>query len=321
MTGIKTVWECIRRAPETGAGGGGGAAGAGGAGAGGGAAGGAGGGSDAPGAGAAGGAGGSPDWTSTLDDGARQIVTIKGWKTPADAIRGYGELEKTVGADKIALPGKDAKPADWDNVWGRLGRPESADKYVLPKPATGDYSDGDKSFQAQILPALHKAGVTQRQLEAIAPAWNELMTQQGKTLDTFASTFRDKSTTDLTKEFGGEQGFKTNTDLANRAFTQVFGAEGVKALTQTRLMDGSYLADNPLLIRAFAKLGAGMQEDGGLVEGNVAAAGSAQTDLAKIYAAAGADPKHAYNDPKNPEHQAMQDKVFALTKRIAEGTT
>jgi hypothetical protein len=311
MTGIKTVWEAIRRAPDPG--GGGGAAPGGAAAPAGGAAppGGAGGGSDAPGAGT--------DWTTTLDDGGRQIVTIKGWKSPADAVKGYGELEKTVGLDKIALPGKDAKPGDWDNVWGRLGRPESADKYALPKPANGDYSDGDKAFQAQMLPLLHKAGVTQRQLDAIVPAWNDIAAAQKTALDGFATTFRDKSTTDLTKEFGGEQGFKTQTDLANRAFTQVFGKDGVKPLTEMRLMDGSYLADNPLLIRAFAKLGGQLQGDGGLVEGTTSATGTAQSELDKIYAAAASDPKHAYNDPKNPEHKAMQDRVFALTKQIAEG--
>ena len=43
------------------------------------------------------------DWTSTLDADHKALVGVKGWKTPADTIKGYSELEKEP-YQNIALP-------------------------------------------------------------------------------------------------------------------------------------------------------------------------------------------------------------------------
>jgi hypothetical protein len=59
--------------------------------------------------------------------------------------------------------------------WGKLGRPESADKYVIGKKADGsEYGETDKAFQAKIMPVLHKANLTQKQFDAIRPAIDEM---------------------------------------------------------------------------------------------------------------------------------------------------
>ena len=263
-------------------------------------------------------------WDGGLADHATLIET-KGWKgkplgeaLPA-MLKSYGELEKLVGADKVALPGKDAKPEDWDGVYARLGRPEKIDGYRLPARADGTpYSDADKAFQGQLLPVLHKAGLSQRQLDAIVPAWNDMQVAQTKAFDATADKVMAATKTALEAEWKGD--YDANMALANRAFKQTFGA-ALDDVIQLRLSDGSYLGSNPLFIKGFQALGKSMAEGGLLVTAdagaNSGAAADAKTQLAEIYAAAGRDPKHAYVDPTHPEHKAMQDKVMRLTQTIA----
>lgn len=262
--------------------------------------------------------GAAADWTAGLDDGAKALLQVKGWKSPAEALKGYSELETLVGVDKIAVPGKDAKPEDWTGVFRKLGMPESADKYQIPARQGGDYTEADKAFQGVLTPILHKAGITQRQLEAIVPAWNEMNAAREQGREKFAVDYAAKTVATLTQEFGGEEAYAKNFDLANRAFKHVFGDQALDAST-LRLEDGSYLSANPLWVKAFAKLGASIGGDGLPVDGktvnNDAAGGpsGALRDLAKIYADAKADPKHAYVDAKHPEHAAMLDRVMKLT--------
>lgn len=267
------------------------------------------------------GGGGAPDWTAGLDDAGKQLLQVKGWKSPAEALRGYSELERVVGSDKIVLPGKDAKPEDWGPVYDKLGRPAAADKYEVKAPEGRDWTPEDKAFQAQILPGLHAAGVTQRQLEAILPAWEKITGDQRQAFEGAPERVAAATTESLTKEWGGEAAYKTNVGLANGALRTVFGAEGVKAVTQLRLADGSFVLDQPLIVKAFAQLGKRMAEDGALeggAEGGTAfAGGDPKTELDKIYAEAKGNPKHPYVDPKHPEHKAMLDKVMRLTMATA----
>lgn len=279
-------------------------------------------GSDA-GAGASDAAAGAGDWASGLADYS-SVIEAKGWKGKPvgevlpDLFKSYTTLERAVG-NNVAIPGKDAKPEEWDAVYTKFGRPKDHTGYKLPD---AQYSDSDKAFQAAILPAIHKAGLNQRQLDAIAPVWNEALTNQAKALDASAAKFHETSTAALKDHFKGEEGYKTSLDLANRAFHSIFG-EAAGELLQARLADGRYLRHIPGLVIGMAKLGAQLQEHGGL-EGESArdfATGSdkagAQKELDEIYAAARQDPKHAYANPKHPEHPAMLDKVFRLTQQIA----
>jgi len=46
------------------------------------------------------------DWVTTLEPGHKDLVTTKGWKSPGDIVKGYTELEKLVGLEKIPMPAR-----------------------------------------------------------------------------------------------------------------------------------------------------------------------------------------------------------------------
>jgi len=130
-------------------------------------------------AGATGSAGGAGtpapfDWkTAGLAPGHLALVTERGWKSPDDLMTSFRHLEGATGVPPerlIKLPGaKDAAdPKVWNDIYTKLGRPETADQYNIPVP------QGEKGeFAAEIKPVLHKIGLTQSQATELGTWWNE----------------------------------------------------------------------------------------------------------------------------------------------------
>jgi hypothetical protein len=69
-----------------------------------------------------------------------------------------------VGADKVVIPGKFATDEDWSNVFNKLGRPESPDKYDLK--LKGDITLEDE-FIKGFKDTFHKAGILPKQAQQI----------------------------------------------------------------------------------------------------------------------------------------------------------
>jgi hypothetical protein len=169
--------------------------------------------SGAPGA-EGGAAGGAADWTSLFPDEIRGVIQTKGWKSPADAIVSYVNLEKLMGADKawrgVVMPKDDAPAEEWAAFYNRLGRPESVDGYKLPVP------DGDTGgFAKTAAQWFHEAGLTPKQAETLAAKWNEF---SGSTLQSQQAEFEQKAAVDLQdlKKAWGDK-FEAQAELARRA--------------------------------------------------------------------------------------------------------
>lgn len=106
------------------------------------------------------------EWVKDWPAADAGIVEKKGYRTPADLFKAYRELESKLGQDKIVLPKDGADSKEWDAVYGKLGRPDSADKYVMPQGS-------DEAMFKAIAPGLHGAGLTQKQLDAATSAYNQ----------------------------------------------------------------------------------------------------------------------------------------------------
>lgn len=170
-------------------------------------------GNPAPGAGDVG-TGGAADWMSGFPDEVRGVIQTKGWRSPADAIGSYMNLEKLMGADKagrgVVLPKDDAPAEEWASFYNRLGRPESADGYKLPVP------EGDAGgFATTASQWFHEAGLTPKQAETLAAKWNEF---SGSTMQAQQAQFEQKAAIDL-QELQASWGdkFEEQAELARRA--------------------------------------------------------------------------------------------------------
>lgn len=112
-------------------------------------------------------------WHGLTDPAEIQYVENKGWKAPADIIKGYRGVETFVGRDPstlIVAPRAD-DPAGLRAVLGKLGLPESAEKYEFAKPPEG--LKPDEGYQKFARDAFHKVGLLGPQVKELTALHNE----------------------------------------------------------------------------------------------------------------------------------------------------
>lgn len=174
------------------------------AGADGGAAGGAAGGEAGADGGAAGAAGGGEgtSWIDNLDEELRGVAANKGWKTEADAVRSYRDLERKFGANPdsvVKMPAMDADPKEWDEFYNKLGRPEDPKEYEIPLPEAGEPIKG---FEDWARNAFHKHGITPQQAKGILGEYNQMLQQQVEESHNDFNTRQQAEVDELAKEWG-----------------------------------------------------------------------------------------------------------------------
>jgi hypothetical protein len=161
-----------------------------------------------------------PAWAATYPDELKATIAGKGWKDPADAVKGYAELHKMFGADRhgrtVVLPTDENDKAGWDGVWNKLGRPEKPDGYGLDKVPGAD--PGMVKWAAS---TFHELGVPARLATGLAQKWGEYVggmagQQQAETAQKSAAEL------DELKNTWGPT-FPARVDLAQRYALQLVG--------------------------------------------------------------------------------------------------
>lgn len=154
---------------------------------------------------AAGGGGGAPpafDWgahgfaPNTPDLG---YIQNKQWAGPADVVKSYRELEGFYGVPAERLMKLPEADGDWNPIYDRLGRPKTAAEYKIPVP------QGDKGEFAKIAGEwFHGAGLSQKQVEAVAGKWNEFVGKQLGEQAKAAKTRTDNQVSALKEKWGAD---------------------------------------------------------------------------------------------------------------------
>lgn len=127
-------------------------------------------------AGNPGGNGAPPEWLGKLDEGARGVLTTKGWADPDPAVAlgkvlgGYSGLEKLLGHDRagrtVVLPGEKATPDEIRAFHSKIGVPETPDAYKF------EVGEGaDENLLAWARSAFHKAGVPASAAATVVREW------------------------------------------------------------------------------------------------------------------------------------------------------
>lgn len=158
----------------------------------------------------------------------KDYVGNKGWKSGADAIGAYQNLESLIGADRagrtIVMP-KDDKDVEGTKAFrAKLGVPDSADAYQLPVP-----QGSDGAFAKVAAGWMHELGVPLKQAQALTTKWNEYVE---KLVNDSIATDKAKSeeaVAGLKKEWGDK--FDGNSELGRR-FANTLGvtAEELNAI-------------------------------------------------------------------------------------------
>lgn len=168
-------------------------------------------------------------------------------ETPKSLLADAPAADAPKAEDKPADPPKDEKPPEED-LAAALKLPEGSKLEAATVKEVADFAKANKltkEVAQAVLDQRHALAVKQEaQLKA---AYNKLY-------DTFVADLK------ADKDFGGEK-FQANVDLAKRAVKQIFTVEERAAL------ESSPFGNHPILVKAMARLGARLAEDGNFTAG------------------------------------------------------
>lgn len=298
------------------AGAGAGAAGAGAAGAGAAGAGAAGAGAGAAGAGAGAGAGAAPVFADTLPEDIRTDAVFRDIKDLAGLAKSYHSAAKMVGLDKgklVTIPNADDAEG-WSKTYAALGRPEAADKYVLAPVQGTTFSDADKEFHAAILPGIHEAGLSQRQLDTVIKAWNGYAAKVATTQTEQTTAGLKAAETSLREKWG--TAFDERMSLVEQTLGHYAKELGLGDALHKEIM-ALGPAQRPALGQLLAHIGLGLKEDGVLGRAAGGSGPAAPTEATQQINARYADKGFMakYGDKKNPGHAdavAEMQRLFEM---------
>jgi len=182
----------------------------------------------------------------------KEDKSLSNFNNMEDLLKSYKHAQSLVGADKIPVPNKHATEEDWNEVFKKLGAPESPDDYKY------DIKDQelDSKQVSEFNKTAHQLGLLPKQAEGLIKFYNEMNGNMAATEEDAAAQAQMVTETELKKEFGPQ--FSKRLDQAKRLAVNSLGSE---FLENTFLKDGSRLGDNLNVIKAFSNLAEKLSED------------------------------------------------------------
>jgi len=109
------------------------------------------------------------NWTELAPEEFRGENSLKAIPDFPTMVKNYVNAQKFIGTDKIAIPGKNAKPEDWDAVYNKLGRPEKPEHYGELKPPDTMPKDFplDTEMVNEFRGVAHKIGLLPSQVKGL----------------------------------------------------------------------------------------------------------------------------------------------------------
>jgi len=278
---------------------------------------------------AAGGAEGGADWRATLPEDIRGEKSLADIKDVGSLAKTYVESQKLIGRS-IRIPGKDAGKADLDafhgklkevqgvvvipdsadeaamgDLYTKLGRPASADKYQIERPKQLPegmvYNEGREK---EIRDAAFKLGISQKQLAGLFQMYNAGEIQRGEARVVEVK----KGQTALRAEWGA--GFDQRMAAANAFLKQFADADTAAELTAS-------LITYPGLAKALSSAGMHFLEDG-VISGDKGSLVPSTTELREKIAEIKNNKDHPYHDKKKPGHTEAIERVNSYYEQIAQ---
>lgn len=191
-------------------------------------------------------------WYSGIqNEDLRGYAELRNWKSVDDAVESYRNLEKFLGADKagrgLVLPGEDATPDAWNEVFTKLGKPATPDDYKLevPEGQPAEFAKNASSW-------MHEANLTTQQAQALSAKWNEYITAQNLAQQEALTKAIEADQAELQREWGKD--YHRRVDLAQRAkrgagvsddeVVKILSAIGEKRMTEIFYNFGQGLSED-----------------------------------------------------------------------------
>ena len=248
-------------------------------------------------------------WKEAIPEDLRNDPNISKFTELEALAKSYINATRMIGQDKVAVPNNNSTDDQWNEVYNKLGRPESPDKYKLEvKSDVVPLDDGAiKSFAENA----HKLGLNNKQAQGILEFYKESMegSVQQSRVDT--ETAQANAESQLRKEWG--RAFDDNIKKAGA----VAKANMNPQILDMELKDGTRLGDHPEVIKGFANIANLLSEDKlvGTESENVSQGVDYQSEINKIVN----DRSGPYWNKSHPDHDKVVQQVFTLRTMMSNG--
>lgn len=189
-------------------------------------------------------------WYDSLPDDLKNEASLKNFTDVPSLAKSYVHLNRTARSEKIPKPNQYFTDDDWKETFKALGLPESVDKYEVKVP---DGTQVDNEMFSKLKEQAHAAGILPKQFEKLFGSYIGIASEKAKQTEAQRALEQQSVIEGLKKEWG--QAFDREVYAAQLAVKE-FGGEQL----QKALMDKG-LANDPDLIRVFAKIGKSLKED------------------------------------------------------------
>ena len=241
-------------------------------------------------------------WKDSISEEYRADPNIEKF-TEIDALaKSYINATKMIGQDKVAIPNNNSTDDQWNEVYAKLGRPESADKYALDvKSEIVNLDEGAiKSFTENA----HQLGLNNKQAQGILEFYKNNMEQTAQQQSINTETAQADAEAQLRKEWG--RSFDENIKRAGSLAKANMSPE----LLDMQMKDGTRLGDHPEIIKGFANIANLISEDKiiGTEQENMSQGRDLETEISSIVN----DRDGPYWNRNHPNHDKVVQQVLTL---------
>lgn len=245
-------------------------------------------------------------WKDSISEQYRADPNIEKF-TEIDALaKSYINATKMIGQDKVVIPNNNSTEEHWDEVYSKLGRPDSADKYSLD--VKSEVVNLDENAIKSFAENAHQLGLNNKQAQGILEFYKNNMegnAQQSK-IDT--ETAQVQAEQELRQEWGRD--FEGKVKQAGALAKANINPE----VLDMTLSNGIRVGDHPEIIKGFAKIANMMSED------KILATESENTDTVKDIeseiAALSNDRNGPYWNRSHPDHDKVVQQVYTLREML-----
>jgi hypothetical protein len=246
------------------------------------------------------------NWKTSISEEFRNDPSIEKF-TEIDALaKSYINATKMIGQDKLVIPTNNSTEDQWNEVYEKLGRPDSADKYALD--INSEIVSMDEGAVKSFAEQSHKLGLNNKQAQGILEFYKNNMegTAQQSRIDT--ETAQTQSEQQLRQEWGRD--FEGKVKQAGALAKANINPE----VLDMQLQDGTRIGDHPEIIKGFAKIAGMMSEDKILSSENENT--DTSKDIESEISAISNDKNGPYWNKNHPDHDKTVQKVYTLREML-----
>ena len=241
-------------------------------------------------------------WKEAIPEELRNDPNISKFTELEALAKSYVNATRMIGQDKVAVPNNNSTEDQWNEVYDKLGRPESADKYKLE--VKSDVVPLDDSAIKQFAENAHQLGLNNKQAQGILEFYKNSMESSAQQSKIDTETAQANAEQELRKEWGSN--YEANIKKAGSVAKANMNPE----ILDMELKDGTRLGDHPAIIKGFANIANILSEDKlvSTESENVSQGTDYEAEISKIVN----DRDGPYWNKSHPDHDKVVQQVFTL---------